>query len=96
MFKMLKYEINNVLEKDPAVKNWVEVIFLYPSTHAILLYRVAHLLYNHKIYFTSRAISQLARFFTGIEIHPGAKIGKGSIYRSWFRRSHRRNYRNRR
>ena len=77
MFKMLKYEINNVLEKDPAAKNWIEVIILYPSTHAIILYRIAHLLYSHKIYFISRAISQVARFFTGIEIHPGAKIGKG-------------------
>ena len=77
MFKMLKYEIKNVLEKDPAAKNWVEVILLYPSIHAIILYRIAHFLYNHKIYFISRAISQLARFFTGIEIHPGAKIGKG-------------------
>ena len=77
MFKMLKYEIKNILEKDPAAKNWLEVILLYPSIHAIILYRVAHLLYNHKIYFIARAISQLARFFTGIEIHPGAKIGKG-------------------
>ena len=77
MFKLLGYEINNVLEKDPAAKNWVEVILLYPSIHAIIIYRIAHLLYNHKIYFISRSISQLARFFTGIEIHPGAKIGKG-------------------
>lgn len=77
MFKLLRYEINNVLEKDPAAKNWVEVILLYPSIHAIIIYRIAHLLYKHKIYFISRAISQLARFFTGIEIHPGAKIGKG-------------------
>lgn len=77
MIKMLRYEIKNVLEKDPAAKNWVEVIFLYPCIHAIILYRVAHFLYNHKIYFVSRAISQIVRFFTGIEIHPGAKIGKG-------------------
>jgi len=77
MFKMLRCEIKNTLEKDPAAKNWFEVMLLYPSIHAIILYRVAHLLYNHKIYFISRAISQLARFFTGIEIHPGAKIGKG-------------------
>jgi serine O-acetyltransferase len=77
MFKMLKYEIKNILEKDPAAKNWVEVILLYPSIHAIMLYRIAHFLYNHKIYFISRAISQIVRLFTGIEIHPGAKIGKG-------------------
>jgi len=77
MFKMLRCEIKNTLEKDPAAKNWLEVMLLYPSIHAIIFYRVAHLLYNHKIYFIARAISQLARFFTGIEIHPGAKIGKG-------------------
>ena len=77
MFKMLKYEINNILEKDPAAKSSLEVILLYPSIHAIILYRIAHVLYNHKIYFISRALSQLARFFTGIEIHPGAKIGRG-------------------
>lgn len=77
MFKMLKYEIDNVLEKDPAAKNWVEVILLYPCIHAIILYKIAHFLYNHKRFFMARAISQTARFFTGIEIHPGAKIGKG-------------------
>jgi serine O-acetyltransferase len=74
---MLKYEIKNVLEKDPAAKGFLEVILLYPSIHAIILYRIAHFLYNHKIYFISRSISQIARLFTGIEIHPGAKIGKG-------------------
>jgi serine O-acetyltransferase len=77
MFKMLKYEIKNVLEKDPAAKGFLEVIILYPSIHAIILYRIAHFLYNHKIYFIARSVSQIARFFTGIEIHPGAKIGKG-------------------
>ena len=77
MFKMLRYEIKNTLEKDPAAKNWFEVIVLYPSIHAITLYRIAHFLFEHKRYFIARTISQLARFFTGIEIHPGAKIGKG-------------------
>lgn len=77
MFKMLRCEIKNTLEKDPAAKNWFEVMLLYPSIHAIIFYRVAHFLYKHKIYFIARAISQLARFFTGIEIHPGAIIGKG-------------------
>jgi serine O-acetyltransferase len=77
MFKMLKYEIKNVLEKDPAAKGFFEVILLYPSIHAIILYRIAHFLYSHKIYFIARSISQIARLFTGIEIHPGAKIGKG-------------------
>ena len=77
MFKMLRFEIKNILEKDPAAKSSLEVILLYPSIHAIILYRIAHVLYKHKIYFISRSISQIARFFTGIEIHPGAIIGKG-------------------
>lgn len=76
MYRMLKYEIKNILDKDPAANNWLEVILLYPSIHAIILYRIAHFLYKHKIHFVSRAISQIARFFTGIEIHPGATIGK--------------------
>ena len=77
MFKMLKYDINNILEKDPAAKNSIEVILLYPCIHAVIIYRIAHFLYNHKRFFMARAISQTSRFFTGIEIHPGAKIGKG-------------------
>jgi serine O-acetyltransferase len=77
MFKVLRYDINNILEKDPAAKNWVEVILLYPCIHAVIIYRIAHFLYKHKRFFIARAISQTARFFTGIEIHPGAKIGKG-------------------
>jgi len=77
MFKTLKYEIDNILDKDPAAKNWVEVILLYPCIHAIIIYKMAHFLYKHKRFFMARAISQSARFFTGIEIHPGAKIGKG-------------------
>jgi len=77
MFKMLRYEINNILEKDPAAKNWVEVILLYPCIHAVIIYKIAHFLYNKKKFFLARSISQTARFFTGIEIHPGAKIGKG-------------------
>jgi serine O-acetyltransferase len=76
MYKILKYEIKNILDKDPAANNWIEVILLYPSIHAIILYRIAHFLYKHKIHFISRALSQTARFFTGIEIHPGATIGK--------------------
>ncbi|MGH4119220.1 serine O-acetyltransferase EpsC [Clostridium sp.] len=76
MYKIIKNEIKNILDKDPAANNWVEVILLYPSIHAIILYRIAHFLYKHKIYFISRALSQIARFFTGIEIHPGATIGK--------------------
>lgn len=77
MFKNLRYDINNILEKDPAARSEIEVLLLYPCIHALISYRMAHFLYNHKRFFCARFLSQLARFFTGIEIHPGAKIGKG-------------------
>lgn len=70
-------EMTNILERDPAARNYLEVILLYPGLHAIVAYRYAHFLHKHKMFLTARIISQLARFFTGIEIHPGAKIGKG-------------------
>lgn len=75
MFNRLKEEINNVSSKDPAIRSVWEVI-LYPSLHAILIHRISHKLYNFKFYFLARLISQFSRFLTGIEIHPGAKIGK--------------------
>ncbi|MDK2799334.1 MAG: serine O-acetyltransferase [Clostridiales bacterium] len=77
MLKTIKEEINVILERDPAARNWLEVLLLYPGLHAILSHRIAHWFYSHKMFFIARAISQLSRFFTGIEIHPGAKIGKG-------------------
>ena len=75
MLKGIKSTINNFRKKDPSIHNAFEVI-LYPSFYAIGLYKVANLLYHYKLYFTARLISQLGRLFTGIEIHPGAKIGK--------------------
>ena len=62
--------------KDPSVKSYLEVIFLSQGFHAIILHRVAHGLYRMRLYFLARLIAQVSRFFTGIEIHPGAKIGK--------------------
>lgn len=76
-FKSIKYDIDNILKNDPAARNAVEVLLLYPSVNATIHYRVAHLLYQKKLFFLARLISQFARFITGIEIHPGAKIGKG-------------------
>lgn len=73
----IKYDVKAVRERDPAAKGTVEVLLLYSGVHAILAYRVSHKLYLGKHYFSARAVSQLARFFTGIEIHPGATIGKG-------------------
>jgi serine O-acetyltransferase len=77
LFKNLNYELQRVLDNDPAARSKVEVFLLYPCIHALIAYRIAHFFYKHKWFFIARVISQLARFFTGIEIHPGAKIGKG-------------------
>jgi serine O-acetyltransferase len=77
MFKHLRREVKAVFERDPAAKNIWEVLLCYPGLHAILAYRVAHWFYCHRRFVIARLISQTARFFTGIEIHPGAKIGEG-------------------
>lgn len=77
MFKSLKYDLNRILKEDPAARSKIEVFFLYPCIHALIVYRLAHKLYTRKWFFLARLISQVNRFFTGIEIHPGAKIGKG-------------------
>ncbi len=73
-------EIDSILDaymqRDPAAKSKIEVLLLYPGVHAILAHRLSHKLYKKGYHFSARAISQLARFFTGIEIHPGATIGK--------------------
>ncbi len=70
-------EIKATRERDPAARSDLEIVFLYAGFHAIILYRIAHCFLNFKIPLLPRAISQLGRFLTGIEIHPGAKIGKG-------------------
>ena len=69
-------EIQAVKDRDPAAKSILEVVLLYPGLHALIAYRITHMLWTFKIPFFPRAISQMIRFFTGIEIHPGAKIGK--------------------
>lgn len=76
MISYIKEEIGVIRERDPAIKSNLEV-FLYPSFKVILSYRLAHKLYMRKHYFLARWISQRAARKTGIEIHPGAKIGKG-------------------
>ena len=77
MFKNLNYDLQRVLDNDPAARNKLEVLILYPSVHALISHRIAHWFYKHKMFFIARLTSQLSRHFTGIEIHPGAKIGKG-------------------
>lgn len=65
-----------IKKRDPAAKSLIEVILLYPGYHAVLFHRIAHFLYKMHFYFLARLISQIARTLTGIEIHPGATIGK--------------------
>ena len=77
MIDAIKKEIQAIKERDPAARSGLEVILLYPGFHAIMLHRPAHWLYRRRAFFSARAISQLSRFLTGIEIHPGAKIGYG-------------------
>lgn len=79
MFNKLRYDLGKVVENDPAARNKLEVLLLYPCVHALIAYRISHFFYKHKFFFIARLISQLSRFFTGIEIHPGAKIGKGLV-----------------
>ena len=68
-------DAKNILKKDPACRNIFEAIFLYPGFHAVLWHRFTRFLYNKKLKFIAKLISQIVRLFTGIEIHPGAKIG---------------------
>lgn len=77
LIKFLKQEIEVVKAKDPAARNSLEILLTYSGLHAILYYKVSHWLYLHKRYTLARIVSQHARHKTGIEIHPGAKIGKG-------------------
>ncbi|SFQ65843.1 serine O-acetyltransferase [Psychrobacillus psychrotolerans] len=76
MFERMKEDIAVVFEQDPAAHSKLEVILTYAGLHAIWSHRVAHALFKKKFFFLARAISQISRFFTGIEIHPGATIGR--------------------
>ena len=75
MFSRIRSDIQCILERDPAARTAWEVLTCYPGLHAIMLHRPAHWCWNHGFKWTGRFISQFARWFTGIEIHPGAKIG---------------------
>ncbi len=74
--KLIKDDVDGILERDPAARTAAEVLLLYPGLHAVIAHRIAHALYKQKLYFCARAVSQLARTLTGIEIHPAAQIGK--------------------
>lgn len=74
--KQLFHDIDSLMARDPAAKSRWEIIFCYPGFHAVLLYRFTHLLWQWRFYLIARFFSQIGRFMTGIEIHPGAIIGK--------------------
>lgn len=76
MFKMFKEDIEVIFEQDPAARSYLEVILTYSGLHSIWSHRIAHFFYKRKFFFVARVISQISRFFTGIEIHPGATIGR--------------------
>ncbi|MCK4237471.1 MAG: serine O-acetyltransferase, partial [Candidatus Krumholzibacteria bacterium] len=75
-FERIKDDFSAAFKRDPAARNWLEVIFCYPGLHALLLHRVAHYMWRHKLKFPARFISHLSRLLTQIEIHPGAVIGQ--------------------
>src|SRR6516225_12414254 len=76
MFRAIREQMDTIFREDPAAKSVAEIFLCYPGFHAILLHRFAHQLYRWRIPLLPRVISQISRFLTGIEIHPGATIGR--------------------
>lgn len=76
-FEPLLSDFRIIFERDPAARNWLEVVFCYPGLHALCLHRLAHWLHRRGVGFIPRLVSHIGRFLTGIEIHPGAEIGQG-------------------
>ncbi len=79
MFNRLIYDLDAIKERDPAARSRIEVFLLYSGFHAVIYHRIAHFFYRHRLKFLARLVSQTGRFFTGVEIHPGATIGKGLL-----------------
>ncbi len=77
MLKTIKADIQAVFQRDPAARSYLEVFLCYPGLHALLFHRIANWLHRHHLKLVARVISHISRFLTGIEIHPGAKIGSG-------------------
>lgn len=76
LWKRAKEDITCVFERDPAARNWWEVVTAYPGVHAIWFHRMSHCLWRNRFYWLARFLSHIARWLTGIEIHPGANIGR--------------------
>ena len=77
VLKAIQKDLRAVFDRDPAATSWLEVVLTYAGFHALLAYRISHWLKSYNVPFVPRAISQMARWLTGIEIHPSAKIGTG-------------------
>jgi serine O-acetyltransferase len=77
MFKTFRRDIQAVFERDPAARNVLEILLFYPGFHALWLHRLAHFLWRKRLFLIARGTSHISRWLTGIEIHPGAKIGPG-------------------
>ena len=76
MFKKIKEDLDTIRKKDPASRSRLEIVLFYPGFHAVVVHRLAHFLWSKRWYLLARFISQFSRFVTGIEIHPGAKLGR--------------------
>ena len=76
MFRRMREDIQCIFDQDPAARSVFEVVLTYSGLHAIWSHRIAHALFKRKLLFLARSVSQVSRFFTGIEIHPGAIIGR--------------------
>lgn len=79
IFKDIYLDVKAVQARDPAARGALEVLLLYQGVHALILHRFAHWFYRHRMFFIARLISQISRFFTLIEIHPGAQLGHGIL-----------------
>ena len=77
LWQDIKRDIQAALERDPAARNWLEVVLVYPGFHALLMHRLAHGLWRRRLYLLARIVAHISRFLTGIEIHPAARIGPG-------------------
>ena len=79
MFDKIRYDLGAYQSRDPAARSKLEIFLLYSGFHAVFWYRLSHWLFLHNRFFLARLVSQLTKFFTGIEIHPGATIGRGVV-----------------
>jgi serine O-acetyltransferase len=84
MFDTFRCDIQAIFDRDPASRSTLEALLCYPGLHALWFYRVANWLWKHDLLVFGRWVSHVGRFLSGIEIHPGATIGPGFFYRSWY------------